>query len=93
MMERWQQIESLFQEALQRSPAERDAWLREACRGDCRPASARDGTALCSPDCGCTPAGVVKVLDFGLAKAAEPAAADPANSPTLTSNKKARKFF
>jgi len=33
-----------------------------------------------------TPAGVVKVLDFGLAKAAEePAAAgDPSNSPTLT---------
>src|SRR5260370_3410496 len=34
MMERWRQIESLFQEALQRDPAERDAWLREACRGD-----------------------------------------------------------
>ena len=33
-MERWRQIESLFQEALQRDPAERDAWLREACRGD-----------------------------------------------------------
>lgn len=32
-----------------------------------------------------TPDGVVKVLDFGLAKAAEPAAAaDPSNSPTLT---------
>jgi hypothetical protein len=28
-MERWQQVESLFQEALQRGPAERDAWLRE----------------------------------------------------------------
>jgi hypothetical protein len=34
MMERWQQIESLFQEALQRDPAERDAYLREACNGD-----------------------------------------------------------
>jgi predicted Ser/Thr protein kinase len=34
MMERWRQIESLFQEALQRDPAERDAWLREACHGD-----------------------------------------------------------
>src|SRR5260370_31136140 len=33
-MERWQQVESLFQEALQRDPAERDAWLREACHGD-----------------------------------------------------------
>ena len=33
-MERWRQIESLFQEALQRDPAERDAWLREACHGD-----------------------------------------------------------
>src|SRR5262249_27513492 len=33
-MERWQQIESLFQEGLQRHPAERDAWLREACDGD-----------------------------------------------------------
>jgi serine/threonine-protein kinase len=33
-MERWQQVESLFQEALQRGPAERDTWLREACNGD-----------------------------------------------------------
>src|SRR5215471_18260198 len=33
-MERWRQIEALFQEALQRNPAERDAWLREACNGD-----------------------------------------------------------
>ena len=33
-MERWQQVESLFQEALQRAPAERDAWLRQACNGD-----------------------------------------------------------
>lgn len=33
-MDRWQQVESLFQEALQHSPAERDAWLREACNGD-----------------------------------------------------------
>jgi hypothetical protein len=33
-MERWQQIESLFQEALERDPAERDVWLREACHGD-----------------------------------------------------------
>src|SRR5712692_4817060 len=33
-----------------------------------------------------TPAGVVKVLDFGLATAAQPSAADgnPSNSPTLT---------
>src|ERR1700740_1028714 len=34
VMERWQQIESLFQEALQRDPAERDAYVREACCGD-----------------------------------------------------------
>src|SRR5215469_5356063 len=33
-MERWQKIESLFQEALARDPAERNAWLREACQGD-----------------------------------------------------------
>jgi Tol biopolymer transport system component len=33
-MERWQQIESLFQQALERDPEKRDAWLREACRGD-----------------------------------------------------------
>jgi hypothetical protein len=33
-MERWQQIESLFQEALERDPAERNAWLGEACQGD-----------------------------------------------------------
>jgi Tol biopolymer transport system component/predicted Ser/Thr protein kinase len=33
-MERWQQIQSLFQGALERDPAERDAWLREACQGD-----------------------------------------------------------
>jgi hypothetical protein len=33
-VDRWQQIESLFQEALQRSFADRDAFVREACRGD-----------------------------------------------------------
>jgi hypothetical protein len=33
-MERWQQIEEIFQEALQRDPVERDAFVREACRGD-----------------------------------------------------------
>src|SRR5215831_21404378 len=33
-MERWQQIESLFQQALERDPTERNAWLREACPGD-----------------------------------------------------------
>jgi serine/threonine protein kinase len=33
-MERWQQIESLFQQALERDPAERNAWLREACQDD-----------------------------------------------------------
>jgi eukaryotic-like serine/threonine-protein kinase len=33
-VERWAQIELLFQEALQRGPAERDAWLREACHDD-----------------------------------------------------------
>jgi hypothetical protein len=30
-MEPWQQIESLFQEALERDPAECNARLREAC--------------------------------------------------------------
>src|SRR5713226_8451983 len=33
-MERWRQIESLFQDALQRDPAARDAYLQEACHGD-----------------------------------------------------------
>jgi serine/threonine protein kinase/Tol biopolymer transport system component len=33
-MDRWQQVELLFQEALQRGSAERDAYLREACHGD-----------------------------------------------------------
>jgi serine/threonine protein kinase len=33
-VERWQQIESLFQGALERDPAERNAWLREACHDD-----------------------------------------------------------
>jgi serine/threonine-protein kinase len=33
-MERWQQIESLFQQALECDPAERNAWLREACQDD-----------------------------------------------------------
>jgi serine/threonine protein kinase len=31
---RAQPIERLFQEALQKAPPERDAWLREACNGD-----------------------------------------------------------
>ncbi len=33
-MARWQQIESLFQEALDHPAAERDAFLRQACGGD-----------------------------------------------------------
>ena len=33
-MDRWHQIEEVFQEALQRDPAERDAFVRDACRGD-----------------------------------------------------------
>src|SRR5262249_54866505 len=33
-MQRWQQIESLFHEALTRPAAERDAWLRQSCDGD-----------------------------------------------------------
>jgi serine/threonine protein kinase len=33
-MERWRQIESLFQKALGRPVEERDAWLREACAKD-----------------------------------------------------------
>jgi hypothetical protein len=33
-MTRGQQIEQVFQEALQQAPAERDAWLRKACSGD-----------------------------------------------------------
>jgi serine/threonine-protein kinase len=33
-MERQQQVEEIFHEALQRHPAERDAFLREACRDD-----------------------------------------------------------
>jgi serine/threonine protein kinase len=33
-VERWAQIELLFQEALQHDPAERDAYVREACGSD-----------------------------------------------------------
>ncbi len=33
-MERLQQVEEIFQEALQRDPAERDGYVRQACRGD-----------------------------------------------------------
>jgi len=33
-MERLQRIEEIFQEALQYDPAQRDAYVREACRGD-----------------------------------------------------------
>ena len=33
-MERWRQIESLFQETLRHPAEERDAWLREACGTD-----------------------------------------------------------
>lgn len=31
---RWQQIESLYQSALDLNPGERDAFLSEKCRGD-----------------------------------------------------------
>jgi hypothetical protein len=33
-LNRWRQIESLFQEALRQPVADRDDWLREACAGD-----------------------------------------------------------
>jgi serine/threonine-protein kinase len=33
-VERWQQIEEIFHEALQRDPAERESYVREACNGD-----------------------------------------------------------
>src|SRR5215469_11580086 len=33
-MERWRQVESLFQEALRKPVSERDAWLHEACATD-----------------------------------------------------------
>src|SRR5262245_62002710 len=33
-MDRWHQIESLFQAALQRDPGQRDAFVLEACHGD-----------------------------------------------------------
>jgi serine/threonine protein kinase len=33
-MERWQHVEEIFHEVLQRDPAERDAYLRQACRDD-----------------------------------------------------------
>jgi hypothetical protein len=33
-MERWQQIESIFQDALQRPLKERDAFLRQTCAHD-----------------------------------------------------------
>ena len=33
-MEPWQHVEEIFHEALQRDPAKRDAYLREACGSD-----------------------------------------------------------
>jgi len=33
-VDRWHKIEDIFQQALQRDPAERDAFVRDACRGD-----------------------------------------------------------
>jgi hypothetical protein len=30
----WPRVEEIFQEALQRDPAERDAYVREACNGN-----------------------------------------------------------
>jgi Tol biopolymer transport system component/predicted Ser/Thr protein kinase len=33
-VKRWQQIEEIFHEALQRDPAERESYVREACNGD-----------------------------------------------------------
>lgn len=33
-MNRWQQIESLFHEALRHPVEEREAWLRDACAAD-----------------------------------------------------------
>ena len=33
-MERWQQIEEIFHQALQHASAEREAYLRDACGGD-----------------------------------------------------------
>src|SRR5436190_9291697 len=34
--ERWQQVNDLFQSAIERAPEERLAFLKEACRGDQR---------------------------------------------------------
>jgi len=33
-LKRWQQIESLFQEAVRHPVEERDAWLRDVCAAD-----------------------------------------------------------
>ena len=33
-MDRWEQIESLFAEAVKQPPSEREAWLRDACAHD-----------------------------------------------------------
>jgi hypothetical protein len=33
-VERWQQIEEIFHEALQHAPAQREAYLRQACGSD-----------------------------------------------------------
>ena len=34
MSERWKRIEAILQEALARPPADRDAYVREACGSD-----------------------------------------------------------
>ena len=47
LVERWRHIESLFCEALPKSPAERARFLDEACSGEIRPC-AGSGVAACS---------------------------------------------
>src|SRR6266536_3288960 len=32
--ERWRQVDALFHAALEREPAQRESWLRQACNGD-----------------------------------------------------------